>query len=1544
MGKKVPVMGSVILSLLLIIPVMASTAAGEKTPQHDGFIALHPGSDEITDPISLNLGQWDDDISYMGDTSFGHIAFSESSIYLDISGPENEGAGCVLKLTFPLSNVVSPEGEDLLEYRSNYFLGNDPDQWYSSVPSFGKVVYRDLWEGIDLEYSIIDGNPKYQFTVQPGSDPDLVRIRVDGMEHLMVDDTSVRMETGPGISLIDSDLVVFHTDDREIIDGSFREIDENTFGFDLGDYDHDRSITIDPLLYSTFLGGSSTDQANDIAVTSNGEAYVTGTTYSSDFPLTSGVYYTSKANYDVIVTRFNQGGTDVDFSTYIGGSSSDYGNEIAIDDFGYPYVTGYTSSSNFPQTASSSDLKYKSGDDTFVFKLNPQGTVLVYSCVVGGLSTDFAYAIQIDGSGNAYVAGETYSSGFPLSNDAYQSYIAGRYDAFVYVLNPSGSDLSFSTYFGGSNYDQAIDLRVDRHGNIYFVGDTTSTDLPTTDGSYNKVSNGGNDLFAVKLNMTHKTLDFCTFIGGSSSDYAYGMTMNSHGDTFITGYTSSSDFPLSDDAFDRSMNGGYSAYVLGLDNVGKKLRFSTYLGGSSYDYGYDIEIDSSGSPYIVGYTSSSDFPKKSSGSYDWSHNGGDDGFFVKFNQNASDLFHASFVGSTSTDQITGLDLLDDISVYVTGRTSSPDFPTMTGSYDTIHNGGDDAFVFAFEVVHIPGPPRKLVGIEGDGWVDLTWSPSLFDGNSEIEAYRIYRSTSTSGGAKIGEVNPDVFTFNDTAKENGQTYYYFVRAINSIGVSPDSNRIKIEDTILPRLVQDLTPDHATTGDEFTFVYRIVDNIEVQKAKLEYWYGSEIHKKLNLENSETDIWEISVVIEHRLDDLHYIIQAWDASDVTNITREIVIPILDNDGPELTVDLSSKEATTNDTFKFEFGVEDNIGVYRGWVEYWNTVEGEKTDHVIMDLSIGNYSRWEGTLTMFDSEGNFSYRFHSNDTQGNVNSSEIVQMEIVDNDLPVLLEDLTPTITAPASEITFSVLIYENVGINDIWLNYWYQNGTEDNGSLEEGVDGEYHFTMDVEPTISPIHYVIHAVDRSGNELVSEEKIVTIRDRTAPEILSDHTLTTTVSGGSVDFIVKASDNHKVASVTIEYWFTEDEMETFPLKSSEGNYLGTFDIPLSEDRNMVYRIRAVDKSGNNKLSQKREITVNDEINPEIEPVPDLTVYAGKDIHISITAVDNIRIATIDWIGAPLPGIEYNLTGKVWKSGDFEITVRVTDPSGNQNSRRFHLIVLAETHDTDEDGIPDLFEMEYGMDWQDPSDGSLDPDSDGLTNLEEYLNGTNMEMSDTDLDGMPDGWEVKYGLDPMSYSKEKDSDGDGIGDWQEFIDGTDPTVENKGIDIAAILVVLGIILLIATISACGFLIIRAKREARKDQVDIPEPGLMPVQTQDLAVSDYSLLPAAEVPYMGEIPPEEGYYQDAYPTQEPMQEEVYPQGGDMLTLESDALSGDDQFSGEVYQSIPLEEGSPFTPESPIPEPAPLEQFDDQGVSTEAGEYVNPEENSSDEVQY
>src|SRR5208337_3331284 len=244
--------------------------------------------------------------------------------------------------------------------------------------------------------------------------------------------------------------------------------------------------------YSTCLGGSNFDSGQRIAVDSSGNAYVTGQTNSSDFPTTTGAVQTSLAGtYNAFVTKLNPSGSALVYSTYIGGNGWDGGSDIAVDSSGDAYVTGFTDSSNFPTTAGALQSSLAGVENAFVTKLNPTGSALVYSTYLGGSFFDSSYAIAVDSSGNAYVAGSTESGNFPTTAGAFQTSLVGYANAFVTKLNPAGSGLVYSTYLGGSYADEGLVIAVDSSGNAYVTGDTGSSDFPTTAGAFQTTFGGG---------------------------------------------------------------------------------------------------------------------------------------------------------------------------------------------------------------------------------------------------------------------------------------------------------------------------------------------------------------------------------------------------------------------------------------------------------------------------------------------------------------------------------------------------------------------------------------------------------------------------------------------------------------------------------------------------------------------------------------------------------------------------------------------------------------------------------------------------------------------------------------------------------------------------------------------------------------------------------------------------------------------------------------------------------------------------------------------
>ncbi len=339
---------------------------------------------------------------------------------------------------------------------------------------------------------------------------------------------------------------------------------------------------------------------------SAGNAYVTGYTGSSNFPTKNPFQGARAGSYDAFVTKLSPTGSALVYSTYLGGGGSDVGDGIVVDSTGNAYVSGQTTSTNFP-TKNPFRAANAGGFDAFVTKLSPTGSALVYSTYLGGNGYDYAYGIALDSARNAYVTGYTHSTNFPTKNPFQGVYPGGYYTAFVTKLSPTGSALVYSTYLGGSYADVAYGIAVDSTGNAYVTGSTGSANFPTKN-PFQGVSAGNFDAFVTKLSPTGSALVYSTYLGGNSVDAAYGIALDSAGNAYVTGYTHSTTFPTKN-PFQPAH--AFDAFVTKLSPTGSALVYSTYLGGSNgSDIGYGIAVDSTGHAYVSGQTNSTNFPTK----------------------------------------------------------------------------------------------------------------------------------------------------------------------------------------------------------------------------------------------------------------------------------------------------------------------------------------------------------------------------------------------------------------------------------------------------------------------------------------------------------------------------------------------------------------------------------------------------------------------------------------------------------------------------------------------------------------------------------------------------------------------------------------------------------------------------------------------------------------------------------------------------------------------------------------------------------------------
>jgi hypothetical protein len=586
-------------------------------------------------------------------------------------------------------------GLNELEGKVNYFIGNDPEKWHTEIPTFGRVRYEEVYQGVGMVYYGNQRQLEYDFVVAPGADYKQIALKFDGADGVELDSGSGDLLLRVGDEVIRQHRPVVYQEvngERQEIESGYVLKGAGRVEFAVGQYDASKPLVIDPVLaYSTYLGRGADDRGNGIAVDAAGNAYVTGSTTSTDFPTTPGAFDTSANAGDVFVTKLNAAGSALAYSTYLGGSDGEVAFGVAVDAAGNAYVAGQTSSTDFPTTPGAFDTSDNPEEEAFVTKLNAAGSALAYSTYLGSGDVDIAYCIAVDTAGNAYVAGQTFSADFPTTPGAYDTTNNPGSDAFVTKLNAAGSALAYSTYLGGSSFERGNGIAVDAAGNAYVAGQTSSADFPTTAGAFDTSANANGDAFVTKLNAAGSALAYSTFLGGGGADRCSGIAVDAAGKTYVAGYTESTDFPTTAGAFDTTNNPGLDAFVTKLNADGSALAYSTYLGGGGDDRALGIAVDAAGNAYVTGDTSSADFPTPA-GAFDTTFNPSQDAFVTKLNAAGSALAYSTYLGGGGGEIAFGIAVDAAGNAYVTGVTTSTDFPNTPSSFQETFSGINDAFV------------------------------------------------------------------------------------------------------------------------------------------------------------------------------------------------------------------------------------------------------------------------------------------------------------------------------------------------------------------------------------------------------------------------------------------------------------------------------------------------------------------------------------------------------------------------------------------------------------------------------------------------------------------------------------------------------------------------------------------------------------------------------------------------------------------------------------------------------------------------------------
>lgn len=787
-----------------------------------------------------NKGQWESDILYFAQCRGYNIKVNSSSILIDhymieqfpicdistdiCDAVSTSKYGSVLEMKFVESGKFNITPLKSIGSKINILKGRDKSTWKSNLDAFRELYVENIYPGISLRLYLENNLFRYDFIVEKNAIISDIKLMLNGGESTKVEDDYIEIKTQAG-KLLHKDLRAYQASGSNI-DCLFKLNIDATVSFEISNFNREEELIIDPLIWSTFLGGYEADYANDLAIDSSGSIYVTGSTASPDFPATPGAYSESmkKSKWgfpDIFVSKFDSTGSNLIYSTFIGSFVEDFSESIAIDSSGNIYVTGYTNPApDFPVTTGAYDTIHNGGYDAFILKLNNDGSDLIYSTFIGSEKDDYSMDIKIDKYHNAYITG--YSKGtldFPITKNAVQILNAGQNDIFASKLNNTGSNLIYSTFIGGTKDDFGEGLALTDDMQVYIVGISGSDDFPVTENAYDTTFNDSslardyNDIVVIQLDSSGSKKLYSTYIGGAAKDAAYDIILKKDSSFIICGFSESADYPITSNAFDSTYNfkgtssGAGDIIISEFSNGGSELKYSTFIGGEGTEKAYSIRIDSQNNYYITGLSTSHDYPVTED-AYDVDYNdvkSKPDVILTKLTNDGKHLFYSTFIGGSLSDIAKSMEIYRENYAVICGSTTSPDFPVNPNAYDTTYN--DTLLSDAFVLKHLPSTMKVEIGDSlniclgdtlvltaevygGIGKIMYKWEPSVWLSNTNQAVVRAFpreditykmTSTDSENNSVSDEIiikvhpRPDAHIYGTRKTIEGRIYTYSVIA-------------------------------------------------------------------------------------------------------------------------------------------------------------------------------------------------------------------------------------------------------------------------------------------------------------------------------------------------------------------------------------------------------------------------------------------------------------------------------------------------------------------------------------------------------------------------------------------------------------------------------------------------------------------------------------------------------------------------------------------------------------------------------------------------
>ncbi|MBV9503371.1 MAG: SBBP repeat-containing protein [Acidobacteriia bacterium] len=648
-----------------------------------------------------NRGQWNSETRFAARSGGKTLLLTNRGAVL--ASPSRR-----VDVTLVGGNTNAPiEPLDRLPARTDYFRGR---RSYTGISQFARVAYRSVYPGIDLVYYGSQEELEYDFVVQPAADPRKIRLHFRGADHLSLNAGGDLVVAAGDGQFIQKRPILYQQDARtgarRPIEGHYRLLGGQTAGLAISQYDSAQPLVVDPvLLYATFLGGSATDSINAVATDSSGFIYIAGNTTGGDLPATpTGIQGNNAGGNDVFVAIINPNLPTVQslrYLTFLGGGRDDIASAIAVDSKGLIYVTGTTSSSDFPLAGNSLQTTLSLSSSATVFNTDAFVSVidrsfgLQYSTYFGGTGDETPHGIGVDARGFIYIGGTTTSPDMPTTTTAYQAVSWGSSDTFVLKIDTSTTTPAYASYLGGEDEDDGRGFAVAPNGLVYFAASTLSTEFPTAGPAYQQGPTGTENLIIGVMDLTQSgnaSLPYCTYFGGSNIEEVRQLFLTADNRLLLTGWTLSPDFPISTNAFQSKFNVNGNAFVTRVNPQAppaKFVEYSTFLGGSGGEVGYAIAGDTSGAIYVAGYTLSADFPVSSDAALG-QFGSGIEAFLVKLNPSvtgAGALAYGSYFGGEGFHVATGLAVAADGSIFVGGYTTD----ALRGTFSVLGNGFQSGF-------------------------------------------------------------------------------------------------------------------------------------------------------------------------------------------------------------------------------------------------------------------------------------------------------------------------------------------------------------------------------------------------------------------------------------------------------------------------------------------------------------------------------------------------------------------------------------------------------------------------------------------------------------------------------------------------------------------------------------------------------------------------------------------------------------------------------------------------------------------------------------